>query len=348
MAASVTVHHSAFGSERIARLAELAGYNVHEARGRITLLWSVCTEMQTDGVLSSARVRACLGDRGDEHLIEAELGERLETGDIRVKGCTGRIEWFGDQQDGRVAGGKARVAGATRDAKGRLQKRDNGPATQVDSSSNHLSESDQESDPEREILSGSHPSGASGSDPRGDHDREPTEAERGEAEGLVLPPNPPLRSVPLSPMAPLTGELEQSLSHVTNTRGIGTRIWERLERLRNEIAAELGVEIRPLHPMDAGTRALGMRIREASLKLDAERIEADLNHVLDVVATEARTTRSVQWLTGGIFEERPYRRALGMTLDDAAKAQQRTGGTNSNWGPRNPKPPEPPRRIKPL
>jgi hypothetical protein len=189
MAASVTVHHSAFGSERIMRLAELAGYNVHEARGRMALLWSVCTELQTDGVLTAARVRACIGDQGDAHLVEAELAERLENGDIRVKGCTGRIEWFGDQQDGRSAGGKSRAAGAPRDAKGRLLPRSL-QQIQVDSSSNQLSESDQDS------LSGSDPTCPELPDPTGDRDREGPAATN--APQLELVPEPPTKPIDLA------------------------------------------------------------------------------------------------------------------------------------------------------
>lgn len=146
----------------------------------------------------------------------------------------------------------------------------------------------------------------------------------------------------MSPLVPITGELESSLAHVVETRGIGTRVWNRLGELRAEIAFDLGVEVRALHPMDAGTRALSLRIREASLaKLDAKRIEGDLNHVLDVVAAEARATKSVQWLTGGVFEERAFRRALGMTIADAQRPRSGPSG-------KPPRPPEPIRQIPKL
>lgn len=120
MPASVTVHHKAFGDERIMRFAELAGYSRYEAMGRLVALWSVCTELQTKGVVPAVRVRTCLGNRGDEFMVEADLAERLESGDLRVRGCDGRIDWFGDRPSQQQAAGRKRAAGAQRDQRGRL------------------------------------------------------------------------------------------------------------------------------------------------------------------------------------------------------------------------------------
>lgn len=121
MAANVTIDYSAFSDRRIAYLGELAGYSTMEALGRLASLWSRCTELQTDrpGV---HEIRACLGPRGDEFLLECGLGE--DDGDgVRVRGCTGRHEWYANVRPGaprQTAGGKARAAKAQRDAKGRL------------------------------------------------------------------------------------------------------------------------------------------------------------------------------------------------------------------------------------
>lgn len=130
MAANVTIHHSAFSDRRIAYLGELAGYSTMEALGRLASLWSRCTELQTDRP-SAFEIRACIGPRGDQLLIECGLGE-LVGNEIRVRGCTGRTEWFGDVGPGaprQTAGGKARAAMAQRDAKGRLLKSSNTPSS---------------------------------------------------------------------------------------------------------------------------------------------------------------------------------------------------------------------------
>ncbi len=121
MAANVTIHHSAFSDRRIAYLGELAGYSTMEALGRLAALWSRCTELQTDRP-GTPEIRACIGARGEQLLIECGLGEVVD-GDVRVRGCTGRTEWYGDVGPGaprQAAGGKARAASAQRDAKGRL------------------------------------------------------------------------------------------------------------------------------------------------------------------------------------------------------------------------------------
>lgn len=120
MPASVTVHHKAFGDDRITRFAELAGYSRYEALGRLVALWSVCTELQTKGVVTRLRVRACLGARGDEFLVESDLAETIDSGDVRVRGCHDRHDWYGAQPSQQREAGRKRAAGAQRDARGRL------------------------------------------------------------------------------------------------------------------------------------------------------------------------------------------------------------------------------------
>lgn len=342
MPANVTVHYKAQSDHRISFLAKLLSVTVDDAFGKMVRLWSVMTELQTDTPDVELINAIMLDEHGSQLLVRSGLAEQLEDASVRVRGRvdndTGRdrLEWYGSQLDRSSNGGKVRAASAERDRGGRFlgDRSSDPPAGPA------LRSQDQ-------ILSGSSDlhSSSSGADPRGDQDREPTEAELAEAEGLVLPPNPPLRNVNASQAAPIAGELESTLSHVVETKGIFTRIWTRLGELRASVAKELGVEVRALHPMDAGTRALTLRIREASLaKLDAKRIEDDLNHVIEVIAAEARATRSVQWLTGAVFEERAYRRALGMTLDDARRP--RTPPTGN--GPRPAKPEQPSRKIPTL
>ena len=143
-----------------------------------------------------------------------------------------------------------------------------------------------------------------------------------EGEDLPLPKQPPISEIPRAPDQSLEPELRRTAEQVTAHGKLRTATWERLNALRQQIAIELGVELRPLHPMDPGERALGMRIRESS---SPERAAADIDHVLEVAATEARASGSGQWLTSAMFEERSWRRALGMSLEDAARPRERKG-----------------------
>ncbi len=127
MAASVTIHHKAFSDPRIAYLGQLAGYSVDEALGRLARLWSVCTERQL-WTPDPREIRACLGPKGDALVVEAGLAELLPDGAIRVRGCEGRIEWFGKLPGQQVEAGKARAAAAPRDARGRMLPKSAGPA----------------------------------------------------------------------------------------------------------------------------------------------------------------------------------------------------------------------------
>jgi hypothetical protein len=82
--------------------------------------------------------------------------------------------------------------------------------------------------------------------------------------------------------------------------------------------------VRPLPAHDPGERELASWIVN-----DGDRVEADAAHVLEVYAAEARASRSVQWLTGAMFEERPRRRALGMTVEDARRPRPPTRSSPS-------------------
>lgn len=93
---------------------------------------------------------------------------------------------------------------------------------------------------------------------------------------------------------------------------IRARAFEHLNKLRQDVGAELGQHARPLHPQDPGERALADRQRDGAS-------EADIVHVLDLAAAEARTEGTVRWLTGSLFEEKQWRRLLGMTIEDAQK-----------------------------
>lgn len=123
--------------------------------------------------------------------------------------------------------------------------------------------------------------------------------------------------IPRPPKAPpIPSRPEPETTAEERERGarakIRRRALEHVNKLRETVGAELGQVVRPLHPQDPGERGLLARQLEGAS-------EADIAHVLDVAELEARTQRTVQWLTGAIFEERSWRRALGMTREDAGR-----------------------------
>lgn len=102
-------------------------------------------------------------------------------------------------------------------------------------------------------------------------------------------------------------------------RALKDRKLRQLEDLRARVARQLGLQYRPLPAFS--DRELSDRIREAAVeaKHDLARVEQDIDHVLAVREAEALVKGSVEWLTGGMFEERSWRRALGQTLQDARR-----------------------------
>ena len=65
MAAPVRVEAEAFSDPRIQLLAELGGWSRYEALGRMTHLWSACTDRQDPEVPESI-IKGSLGLRGVE------------------------------------------------------------------------------------------------------------------------------------------------------------------------------------------------------------------------------------------------------------------------------------------
>lgn len=119
--AGVTIHRDAFGDPRFEYLAALCGLaDADHARGKMARLWAVCTALKTH-VPPIGRIVACLGHRdAPAFLVEADLGDLLPDGRVRVRGCKGRTDWLGEQASSAGNGGRARAKTARRDARGRL------------------------------------------------------------------------------------------------------------------------------------------------------------------------------------------------------------------------------------
>jgi hypothetical protein len=113
MSAAVRIESDAFGDARFDVLGNAAGYNRFEALGRMAHLYRYCTD-RCLYIVSEAAIVACLGPKGVEAIIAADLGER-QAGGIRVKGTQGRIEWLTDLRKSASEGGKARARSAKRD-----------------------------------------------------------------------------------------------------------------------------------------------------------------------------------------------------------------------------------------
>jgi len=95
-------------------------------------------------------------------------------------------------------------------------------------------------------------------------------------------------------------------------------LWREFGEIRQAVAAELGIEARPLLAQDPGERELALRLAEAGP--DGLQVAvANARHAMAVVAAESRRDRSVQWLTGALFSERSWRRAVGATIEDAKR-----------------------------
>jgi uncharacterized phage protein (TIGR02220 family) len=112
MSASVTVIDPS--DSKYDTLAMYLGCNRFEAIGRMTVLWSWCTDRQLY-VLTERYIRIYLGPDGVEGLVEAGFGEVVEGG-VRIKGTEGRIEWAVARRERKQAAGRARAASAGRSA----------------------------------------------------------------------------------------------------------------------------------------------------------------------------------------------------------------------------------------
>lgn len=123
--ANCTVSHQAHSDRRIDLLGQLAGWSRWEALGRMVELWSRCTAMQTDRP-PGAEIRIHLGLRGEQLLIDSELGERCEDGAVRVRGGgltggdTDRFGWYEPVRQQQTQAGEKRARTASRGPGGKF------------------------------------------------------------------------------------------------------------------------------------------------------------------------------------------------------------------------------------
>ncbi len=111
----MTIESTVWGDPRYERLASLLGVHKYEAIGRMAHIWAWATEIEQD-VVTDGDLAILLGKETEiavRALVESRLGEVVDGG-VRVKGCTGRIEWLGKMREGKRKGGRERAKTAKR------------------------------------------------------------------------------------------------------------------------------------------------------------------------------------------------------------------------------------------
>ncbi len=142
MGASVRIEDGAFSDRRFDRLArELGLADADHARGKMAVLWRQCT-LEQRYTLDPEDIACVLGESGPQALAACRLGEPLASGEIRIKGAVGRIEWLGNVRNGTSQGGQARAASAERDERGRMLPKSSKPGFSSGSSGSSESSCD--------------------------------------------------------------------------------------------------------------------------------------------------------------------------------------------------------------
>jgi len=299
--------------ERVAFIADHAGYNEYEALGRLTSLWCWCTDRGLEDApddcpgyaVPDAVVRRFLGPRGVEAILgdgcdELAMGQRRPDGLIYLRGTGDTVDRLRSLRTSSRAGGLAQAANGKRGAKGRFvaADTDDQPCT----TSREPAASSEIPDPRSQIP-----------DPV-DQDLSPARARAPQA----VQPGDPARA---------------------RRQALRAELWRELGAARSAVGAELKVEHRPLGVQDPGERALAMLLVGAGEALDAT--AADVRHAIAIAAAEARRDRSLQWLTGVIFDERNFRRLAATTLEDARRPRPAKPGEPARMPPRRADPPPP-------
>lgn len=110
MLAAIRVEEKALTDPRFAILGKLMGVSKFDARGRVELLWSHCTETKSY-YLSSSVIDILAEFEGFHQLLlhdEVRLAEQTDRG-IRIKGTKNRIEWLASLRKNGGKGGRPKI-----------------------------------------------------------------------------------------------------------------------------------------------------------------------------------------------------------------------------------------------
>jgi hypothetical protein len=330
--------------ERVRFTAEFAGYNEYEAIGRYTSLWCWCTDRGLEDApddcegyaVPDAVVRRFLGQRGVEALLgdgcdELAMGERRPDGLIYLRGTSDTVDRLRSLRTSATAGGRSRSVDARRGSGGRFVA----STTLVQlATSDPPAAASEIPDPRSQIPSGDpHPARAIQPTPLPVPTGVPTAPVPPAPCAQASPPptdrediarTPPAlnpeRSATPREQAPDPREQTTADRERESRRRVQLELRAELERVRREVAAELGVTDHGLLAQDPGERDLAMHLVNAGpAGLAAARAQA--LHAIAMAGLEARHRDggSLQWLTGAIFGERNFRRLVAMTPADARR-----------------------------
>lgn len=101
---------------------------------------------------------------------------------------------------------------------------------------------------------------------------------------------------------------------------LGRLLWDLLAQVRAEVIAELGLTARPLGLFELEARDLREKLREVP-DAGLDTFEADARHAIAMAKAQALATGSVQYLSGSLFTDGAFRRAVSMALEDAQRAR---------------------------
>jgi hypothetical protein len=163
----------------------------------------------------------------------------------------------------------------------------------------------------------------------------------------AIPPTPEPPATPPAAPAPPPDRGDAALRHRQSLRAA---IWADLAAARAAVAAELGLPKTDglLLAFDQGENALAMRLLGARDPAELELIASQARKAIAVIAAEAREARSLEWLTGAVFEsDRAWRRAVGKSLTEIGRPTKAAQDLARRFGQGAAPRPAGPRRKEP-
>lgn len=286
MAAPVRIEARAWNDIRFVTLARLLGMSDPDlALIKVARLWSWQTEHfipeRPTYVVDADTIESVLGAGGPAALVRSRLATPV-SGGYRLHGTEGQIEWCVDLSSTRQLAGRARAAGAKRDALGRLLPKS-------------LSEQDYNSpaqgpagvqQPPAAIQRASSDSPAKSSAPS----PSPSPEDQNPSPRAILPSPVPSTTSPTR---------EPSLD----------QLWSELELERQRVAVKLGIPLLPLVAHDEGRDLLARMLVDATGKGKRAELAAQVRNAIAVAGSEAEADPAeLQWFSGAIFSARNFRR----------------------------------------
>lgn len=110
MPARVTIEATVWSDSRYHVLAQSLGCTHYEAIGRMAAIWGECADRETDR-FASVFVSVHLGCKPEDAihaLVQANLGEDMGDGVVRIRGCRNRTEWLAKKRANGALGGRPR------------------------------------------------------------------------------------------------------------------------------------------------------------------------------------------------------------------------------------------------